>query len=453
MDSVEKARKVAEQCPYRPKYHFLARANWMNDPNGTIFLNGEFHMFYQHNPCKNRWGSIHWGHAKSKDLVYWEHLPIAIAPSREKGEKYCFSGCCVIDDSCPTILYTKIGKLRDIIHGAEQWMVTSDRDMIKWEKFSENPIMDDSLHGDLKLWHWRDPYVWKEGELWYCILGGHFRWKRRGCIFLYKSLNLKDWEYLGVLYQGKKEQGWNFECPNFFQLGKKHLLIVSPHKEVIYGLGTYENLKFLPEEWHLMDHGLSYYASNTFFDDKDRIILVAWIKGGGEGWKGCISLPRVLSLDEKEQLVIEPLPELKDLREKAQEWEEFSIQPIEEQELLQETDGSIEILAKIQLKGNETFHFKIGEGKKNKIIQYNASKNMITVGKVIGFLSRVENDNLLTFHIFLDKSIIEIFINNKECITGHFYPKSTTYPLIICSEKGELDIKSLEIWDLKGIWN
>lgn len=104
MESVEKARPKAEQDPYRPEYHFLPPAQWMNDPNGTIFYKGEFHVFYQHNPYGTSWGHMHWGHAKSKDLVHWEHLPIALAPSKEKGEKHCFSGCCIINGGTPTII-------------------------------------------------------------------------------------------------------------------------------------------------------------------------------------------------------------------------------------------------------------------------------------------------------------------------------------------------------------
>jgi len=452
MDNMKKARERAKRCPYRPIYHFIAPANWMNDPNGTIFFNGEYHMFYQHNPYKNRWGSIHWGHAKSKDLVYWEDLPVALAPSRGKGEKHCFSGCCVDDNGRPTIFYTKIGNLRDIIHGAEQWTAISDEEMITWKKSTDNPIMEDSLHGDLKVWHWRDPYVWKEGDLWYCVLGGHFRWKRRGCVFLYKSSDLQKWEYLGVLYQGKKEQGWNFECPNFFPLAKKHVLIVSPHKEVIFGIGTYDYPKFIPEKWHLMDHGRFYYATNTFFDDRNRTIIVAWIKGGGKGWKGCISLPRVLKIDEKKQLIMEPLPELKNLRKKGATKENFTILNNEETTINAQSEGNDEILMNIELNGKEIFYFKIGDGKNVKILEYNADENKITVGKEKGYLTRVKESPLLSFHIFLDKSIIEVFVNNKECITGHFYPKSSIYPLIIGSEKGEINIKSLEIWNLKEIW-
>ena len=111
-ESIEKARKIAEKCPYRPTYHFLAPANWMNDPNGPIFYKGEYHLFYQHNPYGDKWGHVHWSHAKSRDLVHWEHLPIALDPSNELGEEHCFSGCCINNNGVPTIIYTSIGPKR-----------------------------------------------------------------------------------------------------------------------------------------------------------------------------------------------------------------------------------------------------------------------------------------------------------------------------------------------------
>ncbi len=190
MEGIDEAREAAEKCILRPIYHFLAPANWMNDPNGTLFYKGEYHLFYQLNPYKNKWGRIHWGHAKSKDLVHWEHLPIALLPSRTKGERHCFSGCCVDDDGRPTILYTKIGSIRDVFTGAEQWLARGDENLRQWVKCEDNPVMDDSLHGDLKVRQWRDPYIWKQDGTWYCVLGGHFRWKHKGVVLLYRSKDL-----------------------------------------------------------------------------------------------------------------------------------------------------------------------------------------------------------------------------------------------------------------------
>ena len=107
--ALQKNIPLAWENPYRPQYHFRPPANWMNDPNGTLYHDGYYHLFYQHNPYRPRWGRIHWGHARSKDLVHWEHLPIALAPDPGWKEVHCFSGCCVIaPDGTPTIFYTNI---------------------------------------------------------------------------------------------------------------------------------------------------------------------------------------------------------------------------------------------------------------------------------------------------------------------------------------------------------
>jgi beta-fructofuranosidase len=220
---------------YKPIYHFVPEKNWMNDPNGTIFYKGEYHLFYQHNPNAPEWGTIHWGHAKSKDLVHWEHLLIALYPSNELGEDHCFFGCAVISsEGIPTIFYTSIGtESRHQSIGAEQWMAISRDDMLTWEKSGLNPVMKLELHGDMDIREWRDPFVWKEAGVWYMLIGGGHNGK--GCALIYKSDNLTDWTFLNKCLEGSEEY---WECPNLFQLGDKKVLVYSPDDKVKYAIGN-----------------------------------------------------------------------------------------------------------------------------------------------------------------------------------------------------------------------
>lgn len=449
----EGVNKLTE-LPYRPEYHFLPPALWMNDPNGTIWVNGEYHLFYQHNPFKNRWGSIHWGHAKSKDLVHWEHLPIALAPLRDKGEKHCFSGCCVMDEGIPKILYTKIGRITDVVHGAETWMAIGSKDLVDWKRYADNPVMDEYIHMDEKVRHWRDPYVWKEGIEWFCVQGGHHRFKRRGCVFLYKSENLIDWEYLGVLYKGTKQQGWNFECPNFLKLKDKCMLIVSPHGKVIYGIGEYQEQRFKPNYWHFLDHGKNFYATNTLKDGRNRWIVFGWIKGGGNGWKGCLSLPRVINIDDSGSLLMKPIPELEVLRKGHYHEEDFILEPDQEKVLDNIEHNCLEIKAEVILEENTFFGFLLEGGKEEVLIGFdNNTQEIITSEDKGKILDKHHQANLMIFHLFLDKSVIELFLNYHECITGHYYPKIVKkFNIRLIAKNGNATIKKLDYWNLNSIW-
>jgi beta-fructofuranosidase len=156
MASVQTAVTKARSDPTRPVYHFRPPAQWMNDPNGTIFHNGFYHLFYQHNPYGDTWGNMHWGHARSRDLVRWEHLPIALWPSKELGEDHCFSGCASLNgDGVPMLFYTSVSGQRP----NEQWAAVGDQDLLQWSKSRDNPVLDVGGSGAPVFGK-----AWREGE-------------------------------------------------------------------------------------------------------------------------------------------------------------------------------------------------------------------------------------------------------------------------------------------------
>ena len=301
MEAVSAAIPRAEADADRPVYHFRPPAQWNNDPNGTIFYKGWHHLFYQHNPFEAKWGHMHWGHARSRDLVTWEHLPIALWPSIEKGEEHVFSGAAIPGpDGRPLIFYTSIGK-RD----PEQWLATpADDELITWEKYPGNPVVSTKHHGHLKVFDWRDPFLFREQGKTYMVCGCNLRPSGgRAAVQLYQATNreLTEWKHLGTVFEYRNPQTRNFECPNLFRLGAKWVLLVSPHNPCEYFVGNLDLQRalFTPETHGTLDPGMS-YASNISWDDHRRTLL--WLWGRTEtkpekGWNSVMTMPRVLSID------------------------------------------------------------------------------------------------------------------------------------------------------------
>lgn len=465
MKSVWDAVETAESDPYRPKYHFTAPAQWINDPNGTIYFKGKYHVFYQHNPYGDKWGHMHWGHAMSEDLINWTHLPIAIAPSKDEGEKHCFSGCCVNNHSVPTIVYTKIGFILDAKTGAEQWGAVSDKDddeMISWKKMGQNPIMTDDLHGDTNIWDWRDPYIWRENETYYCLLGGHIKGSHRGSAFLYKSENLFEWTYLHPLYQGDETDGRNWECPNFFSLGDKHVLIVSPHGPVTYFVGQYDkaNRQFRKQSSGLVDLTQQYYATNTIRDPSGRLILFAWIRGGGKkGWNGCFALPRSLSIVDN-RLCMRPVDEIENLKVIKKEEEDLTLKGGAPYHLTDFKTPQLAIEIEVSRSDFEKcreLYVMIKKGWRKYKIGYSNKKGKVfahrkSAGLNLQDIMATNSDDSLRIQIFIDGSVVEVFFNDKFAFTEHIFIKKLDSEkpirLFVKNKGSEMDLRSLKVWNM-----
>lgn len=469
MESIKKARRIADQCPLRPNYHFLAPAYWMNDPNGLIYYKEEFHIFYQHNPYGVEWGNIHWGHAKSNDLVYWEHLPIALVPSKEKNEENCYSGSCILKNETPTIIYTSIGPDKPQTMGAEQWMATSTDKMISWQKYEKNPIMTLKLHAskNLDIREWRDPYIWKENDMYYAILAGNIYKPHQPVILLYSSPNLMDWEFLKILTKGNTKGRVKWECPNFFPLNSKQVLIVSSFKNqiytkevhaidrhVYYTIGEYKNTNFKHHEWRILDHGSLFYAPSTIIDPNGRVIMWGWLSAiGTMGWNGSLTLPRVLKLRPNNKLGFNPAPELQSLRKKHYKFSQLSIKDSLNDSLKSIQSSCLEILIKFEPNGDDFIGINFNEKDESQSIIYYQKLNQMRIGEEKFDFTLFKDENFLELYIFLDKSIIEVFINERECYSGQLFSQTNNPPSInIIPNNKNTKIKSLDIWELKGIW-
>ena len=304
----------------------------MNDPNGPIFFRGRYHMFHQYNPRGAVWGNMNWAHATSLDMIHWQHEPIALSPTPDGPDRAgVFSGSAVLDNGTPTVIYTGVAPpasdaaatLRDGTHTWRETQclaVAQDNDLRTWKKLPE-PVIATPPAG-LAVTGFRDPYVWREGNNWMLILGSGVAHKG-GTILLYTSPDLRHWTYLHPLVEGVPSEhkstnpvdtGEMWECPDFFPLGNKQVLLISTMGKVRWKVGTYSNQRFTPEKEGVVDWG-SYYAAKTTRDADGNLILWGWIPETrpdadltAAGWAGAMSLPRTLSLNSENELQTEVSP-------------------------------------------------------------------------------------------------------------------------------------------------
>lgn len=457
---------------YRPRYHFTAPQNWMNDPNGPFQKDGEYHLFYQHNPDAPEWGDIHWGHAKSEDLVNWTHVPIALTPSRELGELHCFSGCSVVNGDDVVLFYTSIGEgERDATTGAQQWTAKGN-DLRTWSKPDINPVLTSELHGiDVQITEWRDPYVWKEVDGWLMLLGGISEGK--GCGLIYRSDDLENWSFKGIFYQGD-EHIW--ECPHLFRFGDKAVLFYSPSGPVRYITGTISGDKFTEVQKHgTVDYGgwEGYYASTGFVDEKGRRILHGWVpEGRGESfpvsldWAGALALPRVVELKPNGAITMSPVPELEALRGESHRFGNVEVRPKPMNTGVHST--SYECSLEIDRRNLDTKEMIVSVfvsscGRERTDVRLNLATNSISIDRsfsslfpnvnkspIKGDLPAADNAETLNLRIFADQSIIEVFVNNETCLTARVYPSLEDSDGVELSSSGEIIVSKMEVWEMNA---
>lgn len=306
--------------------HLKAPGNWINDPNGFIYYQGKYHLFYQHFPYAPVWGTMHWGHAVSVDLVHWEHQNIALFPTKDYDRNGIFSGSAMEKDGRLYLYYTAVRYLEEDdknIHHSKAEQFESSQAMIvspdgwrfdNWAgKQQIIPVIRDREIADAT--HTRDPKVWKSGDMYYMVLGSTLD-QKEGRVLFYKSADALNWVYINQYRD--KNYGRILECPDIFSVGEKTVFIGSPMGITVDGLQYAEQsvcavaefaeetceLK-LPERYQFVDYGLDLYAPQTNLDKDGRRVMIAWMRmpyaveaKDRQPWKGMMCLPRVVELSE-----------------------------------------------------------------------------------------------------------------------------------------------------------
>jgi fructan beta-fructosidase len=427
------AALTAASDPHRPVYHFTPPSNWMNDPNGLVFFDGEYHLFYQHNPFGNRWGHMSWGHSVSPDLFRWQHLPVAL---REENGIMIFSGSAVVDtgntsglcpkgQACLIAIYT--GHTPQRQHQSIAYSHDRGR---TWTKYSGNPVLD------IVKKDFRDPkVVWNAASKQWIMVVALPQEKR---VSYYSSPDLKAWTHLSD-FGPAGATGGIWECPDLFELDGRWVLVVSLNpggpaggSGGQYFVGDFDGRTFstTQKETRWIDYGPDMYATVSFFGAPGRSVWLGWMSNWlyaqeepTNGWRTAQSLPRELRLSNG-RVLQQPAREWKQLRSPAQP-SGFR-------------GDSYEIEAEIDLNGGSEAGFQIRKGGEERtIVGVRAGQVFVdrTRSGAVAFhksfsgtyAAPVDTSRPVRLQIFVDRSSVEVFVNGGEpVITSRIFPSAAS---------------------------
>lgn len=443
---------IARLVPdYRPGYHLAPQAGWMNDPNGVVFFRGEYHVFYQHHPFDPNWGPIYWGHAKSRDLVNWQHLPIALAPGDACDPHGCFSGSAVVCGDTLALLYTGhawLGARGDESAMRQVLCLATSHDGVHFAK--QGAVID--TPPDASIMHFRDPKVWREGDHWYLLVGA--RLGDRPCLPQYRSSDLRNWEFLGYLCSGDEQDGYMWECPDLFQLNGRDVLLYSPQGMQAEGFARQnkfhtgyrigrldEARRFSGGPFIELDNGHDFYAAQTQLAADGRRLAWAWLDmwdspmpSKAHHWCGMLGLPRELELHD-DQLRSFPARELTALRQQPLPVETATC--TDGHRCLTELAGDLlELEVQLDLAGCSRGRLGLAlrcseDGAEQTLLYYDARLHRLVLDRdrsgagVDGQRSAAldAGQPQLDLRLFLDRSSIEVFAAD-----GRFSLSSRVYP-------------------------
>ncbi|HFI0150983.1 TPA: glycoside hydrolase family 32 protein [Streptococcus suis] len=431
---VTNAQKVS--TIYKPQAHFSPETGWLNDPNGFVYFRGEYHLFYQFNPYESVWGPMHWGHAKSKDLVNWEHLSVALAPDKDYDKDGCFSGSAIVKDNTLWLMYTghivdEDGTVRQV-----QNMAYST-DGIHFEKIAQNPVATaEGLPEEVIANDFRDPKIFERDGRYYSVVATKHK-DGVGCIVLLGSDDLLNWQFESIFLKGQAHQGHVWECPDYFVVGGQEYLIVSPmryQKEgndfvninsniFVTGHVDWDKTVFVAESFKEIDHGHDFYAAQTTEGPEGERVMIAWMHTWGRPlvtndlghkWYGQMTLPRLLKQGEnglKQVLPASILNSFGDIEigQAIQGPSKFSLKLDDSLDLKLGTDQDY-----LQF-GYDKERQEVYIDRSSLKIQQAGEEEWSTVRRAV----TIEVTDLL---VLIDTNCLEIFINDgQETLTSTFY--------------------------------
>jgi fructan beta-fructosidase len=437
----------------RGQFHFSPQRGWNNDPNGCVFYNGEYHLFFQHNPYGWGWGNMHWGHAVSKDLVHWEELGDKLLPD-DMGPM--FSGSAVVDWKNTTgfgqngqpplvLIYTAAGN--PTVQG-----IAYSTDGRNFTKYSGNPVLGQITGGN------RDPKVFwhEETQQWVMVL--YVEWEGKHTIHFFTSSNLKEWQLASITNGDAPGGRFLFECPDFFELPidgddarKKWVLLAADSN---YAIGTFDGKQFLPDATRLIgQRGKGFYAAQSFSDVPDgRRILIGWWQTETKGmpFNQSMTVPLELKLtqtDDGPRMTFRPVSELETLRMKTHRLQLKSLQPGDKNPLEEMDAELVEVRVEFEPGDAQEVVFNM----RDVMVEYDVAKQELSVAGHRAPAPLIDGKQRLT--IYCDRTGVEVFASDGLCYMPMPYNTNRDNRRLFFEVRGgAVKVNSLEVHELGSAW-
>lgn len=493
---------------YRPQYHFMAPEHWMNEPNGPIYANGQYHLFYQHNQQGPFWHNISWGHAVSADMVHWRDLPVALVPTAGSvAPDGVWSGSAALDAAGKPLLFFTAGD--DSTFPNQRTGVAAcasdpcDRDLTRWTMGSapvtvQRGDLDVGAGRKVRFGDFRDPFVWRGGDRWFQLVGSGVQTTAGadvgGTALLYMSTDHVNWSYAGPLLTGDigayPRTGQIWELPVFLPIAdaqgrRKYVLLVNPawkgdspytSRYVWYWIGDWNpaTRTFTPDSRvpRQFDYGEHLTGPAGFVDPKGRSVLFSLAQDRrteqahyDAGWAHNAGLPLALSLRLDGDLGVAPIAEAASLH--------TTPDPIvavtgpadiaaANQRLAAVRGDMLHI--SLELSGGGRFGIKLRRspgGEEETLVFYDRTAQILGIDRTrSGTVSSVTPDlgvqvgplaldgEDLKLDVFLDKSMIEAYANGHKSITSRAYPSRDDALGLQLWAEGAAQVKSMRVWDM-----
>lgn len=477
--ALEEWGQKAAQDPLLPAFHLTPPGGSMGDPNGGIYHDGWYHIFYGLNPFSSYPGGWYWAHARSRDLLHWEHLEPGLTPAFNLGLDHVGSGSTIVTPQGRRLAFYSTSKDGSM----KFWQAQMEEDLNSWRHEVADPVLTLD-HPGLPPFDtfWRDPFVFETGGRTFLIACADLFEADYVPVPIFEARNadLTEWQYRGELFRYPKHKTRNLEVPEFRPLGDKWILMASsdaPVDRCVYFIGDFDpdTLKFTPDSEGNLDYSGHYYAQESILDDKGDLYLMSWIPGWDREWlpyymnqplkndspfrNGCFALPRKLSLLDDGTLVQQPVESIRQLRGRHRTVPSRDL-PVTSAftatDVLEEVQGDqLELQVELDLNAAAFCGINVLSDEKGQgglPIVWSGDKLNVDGSIVVPIFDWQPGENL-RLQIFIDKQVVEIFVNGgRYCVSRKVRAEHIKGDRVALTRLGgTARLVSMEAWELKEI--